>query len=116
MYNLFTGQYTSNAKPGIGQTYFVVQSGASVTVKLKNISNAYAMPIEFYTTVGGAETKISSLQFSRFTNATDKTVTATFTTDQTIGGMWLYIVRTGRNAGNVFECDLEVYVDGDRWI
>lgn len=114
--NVLNGDAIAGTNPGSSPTYFTIPSGSSITINLTNISNAYSMPIELYTTVGGSNTKVTSLQLARFTNATDKTVTATMSADQTVGGIWIYLVRTGRYAGNVFECDLEVYVDGIRWI
>lgn len=115
-FNLFNGAHISGSAPGSSATYMTFPAGSSVTVKLTNISNPNSMSIGLYATEGGSSTRITSLDIARFTNSSDKSVTATINNDTTCGGLWLEVVRTGRVAGNSFACDLEVYVNGERWI
>lgn len=112
--NMFNG--TESISPAANPTYLTFPANSTVTLKLTNISNANSMPIEIHVTGGGTTSELTALNIARFTNSSDKTATATFGSDTTCGGIWVNVVRTGRISGNVFACDLELYVNGERWI
>lgn len=113
---IFDGTYVAGNGVGSSSEYMVIPAGSSVTLKLVNISNPNSMPIEVYVSKANETTKISSLSIARFTNAADKTVTATLSDATSIGNIWIGLVRTGRLAGNTFSCDVEFYVNDERWI
>lgn len=120
--DFFTGAFANGAETGgtaavlTLPAYLSFSSGDQVELRYKNIVNPNAMPYlgRVYTAETGAQ--ITALQFSRVTDATDKTLTTTISADTAVGSIGLYFVRTGFVAGDVFECDIELYVNGQRWI
>ena len=105
--NLITGGNVKTDTP-----YLTIPNGSTVLIRLINISNSDSMPIEF-AALNGSNTVMS---IARFTDATDKTVSATVAANTPIDYLRIAIVRTGIVAGNSFSCDIELYVDGERWI
>lgn len=105
--NLITGGTAATDTP-----YLTIPNGSTALIRLVNISNSDSMPIEF-AALNGSDTVMS---IARFTDATDKTASATVAADTPIDDLRIAIVRTGIVAGNSFSCDIEFYVDGERWI
>lgn len=95
-----------------GEVFFTIPAGSTVTAKLTNISNPNKMPMEFYLYNGNT----AVLSITRFTSSADQTKSVTVSTDTPINFLRLFIVRTGIVEGNAFECNLEVYVNGVRYI
>ena len=98
------------------ETWFTIPANAEVEMKLANINceattTNLANALFYFADVNG--TKIISANLKDLGGSTERTVTATVTADTAIKCM---IANFMKNANEYFEFDVELWVNGERWI
>ena len=92
--------------------WFKINAGSTVTITYKNVVNPSG--IDWNANFKRADSTTSlSFGIGNGAHLSGATVTVTPSTDQSVGCMFFYVTLT---SGNYIECDVEITVDGVRYI
>lgn len=101
----------------VGFKLFTIPSGATVTMSMDNLSPSNAAGVAFGITIAGSSTGLGGGAIGvNGGNIQNVSQSVTFTTTQAYDISAAYVVYMGGNTGDSFSFDINLTVNGVRWI